>query len=47
MFVLKSVFMSCPILKFWDFGPIMAVDQNRLKIVNLEFFYLRYEISER
>jgi hypothetical protein len=29
---------SCPILKFWDFGRIMAVGQNRLKIVILEFF---------
>jgi hypothetical protein len=29
---------SCPILKFWDFGRIMAVDQKRLKIVILEFF---------
>jgi hypothetical protein len=28
---------SCPILEFWDLGRIMAVDQNRLKIVNLEF----------
>jgi hypothetical protein len=25
----------------------MAVGQNKLKIVNLEFFYLHYEISER
>jgi hypothetical protein len=29
---------SCPILKFLDFGRIMAVGQNRLKIVILEFF---------
>jgi hypothetical protein len=38
---------SCPILKFWDFGRIMAVGQNRLKIVILEFFYHHFEISER
>jgi hypothetical protein len=38
---------SCPILKFWDFGRIMAVGQNRLKIVILELFYHHYEISER
>jgi hypothetical protein len=29
---------SCPSLKFRDLGQIMAVGQNRLKIVNLEFF---------
>jgi hypothetical protein len=29
---------SCPILKFLDFGRIMAVGQNRLKIVILDFF---------
>jgi hypothetical protein len=29
---------SCPILKFWDFDRIIAVGQNRLKIVNLDFF---------
>jgi hypothetical protein len=29
---------SCPSLKFWDLGRIMAVGQNRLKIMNLEFF---------
>jgi hypothetical protein len=29
---------SCPVLKFWDFGRIMAVGQNKLKIVILEFF---------
>jgi hypothetical protein len=33
---------SCPILKFWDLGQIMAVGQNRLKIVNLDVFYLHY-----
>jgi hypothetical protein len=38
---------SYQILKFWDLGRIMAEGQNRLKIVNLEFFYLHYEISER
>jgi hypothetical protein len=39
---------SCPILKFWDLGRIMAVGQNRLKIVILEyFFYHHYEISEQ
>jgi hypothetical protein len=38
---------SCPILLFWDLGRIMAVGQNRLKIVILEFFYHHYEISER
>jgi hypothetical protein len=37
---------SCPILKFWDFGRIMAVGQNWLKIVILAFFYHHYEISE-
>jgi hypothetical protein len=35
---------SCPILKFWDFGRIMAVGQNRLKIVILEFINHHYEI---
>jgi hypothetical protein len=40
---------SCPILNFWDFGRIMAVGQNRLKIVILEFFtiimkYLNYRV---
>jgi hypothetical protein len=38
---------SCPILKFWDLGRIMAVGQNWLKIVILEFFYHHYKISER
>jgi hypothetical protein len=33
-----DIIPSCPILKFWDFGWIMAVGQNRLKIVILEFF---------
>jgi hypothetical protein len=38
---------SCPILKSWDLGRIVAVGQNRLKIANLVFFYFHYEISER
>jgi hypothetical protein len=41
---------SYPILNFWDFGRIMAIGQCRalsLEIVNLEFFYNHYEISER
>jgi hypothetical protein len=38
---------SCPILKFWDFGHIIAVGQNRLKIVIPDFFYHHYKISER
>jgi hypothetical protein len=41
---------SCPVLKFWDFGRIMATGQCRalsLKIMILEFFYHHYEISER
>jgi hypothetical protein len=38
---------SCPILKFLDLGRIMAVGQNRLKIVILDFIYHHYEISER
>jgi hypothetical protein len=36
-----------PNFEIWDFGRIMVVGQNRLKIVILEIFYHHYEISER
>jgi hypothetical protein len=41
---------SCPNLKFWDFGRIIAIGQYIAlspKIVILEIFYHDYEISER